>query len=124
EYPDDTSALNDLGYLWADQGKHLDRARRMIEQAVEVDPESTAYRDSLGWVFYRLKRYREAIEQLEKATAGEDEPDGTILDHLGDAYAADKQRDKAREAWKRAVAALKKAKENDKAAKVEKKLKK
>ena len=26
EFPDDVSALNDLGYLWADAGKHLERA--------------------------------------------------------------------------------------------------
>ncbi|HEX4131317.1 MAG TPA: tetratricopeptide repeat protein [Pirellulales bacterium] len=123
EYPDDTSALNDLGYLWADQGKHLERALTMVEQAVDAEPDNTAYRDSLGWVYYRLKRYPEAVEQLEKATADES-PDGVILEHLGDAYMANKQRAKARETWKRAVAAMKKAGEKDKAAKVEKKLKK
>ena len=26
EFPDDAGALNDLGYLWADQNKHLERA--------------------------------------------------------------------------------------------------
>ena len=33
EFPDDEGALNDLGYLWADQNKNLQRAQRMIRKA-------------------------------------------------------------------------------------------
>ncbi|HEX3871481.1 MAG TPA: tetratricopeptide repeat protein, partial [Pirellulales bacterium] len=123
EYPNDVGALNDLGYLWADEGKHLDRALKMVQQAVDAEPENVSYRDSLGWAFYRMGRYPEAVEQLEKATAGED-PDGVILDHLGDAYSANKQSSKARATWKRAFEKLKKAGETDKAAQIKKKLKK
>ncbi len=132
EHPNDIGALNDLGYLWADQGKHLERALRMVQQAVDAEPDNIAYRDSLGWAFYRLGRYPEAIEQLEKATAG-DKPDGVITDHLGDAYAGAKQMAKARAAWKRAIEALEResaadkddAKDNaDKIAKIKAKLKK
>ncbi len=86
EFPDDVGASNDLGYLWADQGKHLQRALRMIRHAVEAEPDNAAYRDSLGWVYYRLGRYKEAVAELEKAADAEDDPDAVILDHLGDAY--------------------------------------
>ena len=34
EFPDDEGALNDLGYLWADQNKNLQRAQRMIRKAL------------------------------------------------------------------------------------------
>ena len=34
EAPDDISAANDLGYIWVDQGKHLERSLRMIQFAV------------------------------------------------------------------------------------------
>ena len=41
--------------------------------------------DSLGWAFYRLGRYDEAVTNLEHAV--EFKPvDPTINDHLGDAY--------------------------------------
>ena len=43
-----------------------------------------AYRDSLGWVLFRLGTLDEAVAEL-KAAAAADEPDGVILDHLGDA---------------------------------------
>ena len=85
EFPEDIGALNDLGYLWADQDKHLQRALDMVRRAVEGEPDNAAYRDSLGWALYRLGRYPEAVQELEKAAAGDD-PDGVILDHLGDAY--------------------------------------
>lgn len=120
EFPDDVSAMNDLGYLWVDENKHLERAERLIRKAVEADPENAAYRDSLGWALYRLGRYEEAVRELEKATASEADP--VIFDHLGDAYRKVKQPEKARKAWRQAVEGFQKAKESDKAKAVETKI--
>jgi tetratricopeptide (TPR) repeat protein len=103
EYPDDISAQNDLGYLWADQNKRLDRALQMAENAVASEPDNTAYLDTLGWCLYRLGRLPEAIAHLEKACATEN-PDGVILEHLGDVYLAHGQMDQAIAAWQRALA--------------------
>jgi tetratricopeptide (TPR) repeat protein len=121
EFPDDSSALNDLGYLWADQGKHLDRAHRMIRQALQQEPDNAAYRDSLGWVLFRKGQVREALPELEKAAALE--PDPTVLEHLGDVYRAAGQNEKAKQSWRKAVDAYRKAKEEQKARKVEEKIK-
>jgi tetratricopeptide (TPR) repeat protein len=121
EFPDDEGALNDLGYLWADQNKCLPRAKRMIEQAVKAEPDNTAYRDSLGWVLFRLGQLPEAVVQLEKAAADK-KPDGTVLDHLGDAYARLNRRDKALEAWRKAADAFRREKDTEKLKTVEKKL--
>lgn len=85
EDPENTQANNDLGYLWADQGINLDRAFEMITKAVTADPENPAYLDSLGWVLYRLERYEEAVEHLERASQMKNGEDSTIFDHLGDA---------------------------------------
>ena len=49
EFPEDPGALNDLGYLWADQGKYLNRAFEMTRRAVASEPDNVAYRDSFGW---------------------------------------------------------------------------
>jgi tetratricopeptide (TPR) repeat protein len=123
EFPDDVGASNDLGYLWADQGKHLQRALNMIQHAVDVEPQNAAYRDSLGWVYYRLGRYPEAVAELQKAAAAEEEPDPLILDHLGDAHLKANQPAKAKRAWRAAIEAFKKQKEPQKAQEVERKLK-
>lgn len=83
--PENTQANNDLGYLWADQGKNLEKAKGMIEKALEAEPENPAYLDSLGWVLFKLGKYEEAVEKLRKATETKNGDDSTIFDHLGDA---------------------------------------
>jgi tetratricopeptide (TPR) repeat protein len=102
--PDDAEALNYLGYMWAEQGEKLERARAMIERAVKSDPTNAAFLDSLGWVLFKLGQPREALEYLLQAIAQEDKPDPTVYDHLGDAYAALNEPAKAREAWARSLA--------------------
>ena len=96
EFPDDVGAMNDLGYIWADENRRLPRALKMIQKAVDAEPDSGAYLDSLGWVYYRLGRWNEAVAELQKAS--ELQPDGEIFDHLGDAYQEFHQTEKARDA--------------------------
>ena len=108
EFPEDIGALNDLGYLWTEQGKRLNWALRMIRQAVEGDPDNPAYLDSLGWVYYQLGRYEQAVKELEKAVSSAEQPDGVILDHLGDAYIKVNQRESALRTWRRAAESFRK----------------
>lgn len=83
--PDQPLVLNYLGYSWVDQGVHLDRAMGMLKRAVELRPEDGYIIDSVGWAYYRLGRFEEAVTWLERAI--ERKPaDPVINDHLGDAY--------------------------------------
>jgi tetratricopeptide (TPR) repeat protein len=114
EFPEEIGALNDLGYLWCDQNKHLQRSLTMVQAAVAGDPENAAYRDSLGWAYYRLGRHAEAIEHLELAVKQmKDTPDGVLLDHLGDAYHAAGRKKDALKAWQQAVELFEKEKEQE-----------
>ncbi len=123
EFPDDPGALNDLGYLWADQGKHLHRALEMIQKAVAAEPDNAAYLDSLGWVLFRLGRLDEAVRHLERSVEllGE-EPDGVVLDHLGDVYQALGRHQDAVRLWERALKALDPKTEQKKIEQVRRKL--
>jgi tetratricopeptide (TPR) repeat protein len=104
EEPDDPAVNNDLGYLYADQGKNLEQAEKMIRKAVEADPDNAAYQDSLGWVLFKLGRYEEARGPLEKAVEGSTgSGDSTLWDHLGDLYHRLKLMDKAVDAWQKAL---------------------
>lgn len=101
--PDDNQVNNDLGYLWADQGKNLDRAEKMIRKAVAAEPDNGAYLDSLGWVLFKLGKYEEAIGPIEQAVQKNTGGDSTLLDHLGDVQLKLKQVDKAVQSWQRAL---------------------
>lgn len=100
--PGSTEALNALAYLWAEQGRNLDRAGAYITQALKANPENGSYLDTLGWIYYRKGEYGPAVYYLKKALKREgDEP--TLLDHMGDAWEAFGQPDQAIRAWKRSL---------------------
>jgi tetratricopeptide (TPR) repeat protein len=103
EQPDDPSVNNDLGYLYADQGKNLPRAESMIRIALKSEPDNVAYLDSLGWVLLKLGRVEEARTFLQKAVASPGGSDGTIWEHLGDCYDRLKKHGEAVDAWKKAL---------------------
>jgi tetratricopeptide (TPR) repeat protein len=84
-FPDQPHVLNYLGYSWIDQGIHLDEGMGMIKRSVEQRPDDGYIVDSLGWAYFRLGNYDEAVKHLERAV--ELKPvDPTINDHLGDVY--------------------------------------
>lgn len=83
--PANASALNYLGYMFADRNVRLNEAQELIQKALERDPENGAYLDSLGWVLFRLGRFEEAEQMLRRAIARFPR-DATIHDHLGDVY--------------------------------------
>ncbi|MBW3542724.1 MAG: tetratricopeptide repeat protein, partial [Planctomycetes bacterium] len=114
EDPDDPSVNNDLGYLYADQGKNLEQAESMIRKAVEAEPENAAYLDSMGWVLYKRGKFQDAAEWLEKAVKLPSGSDATILDHLGDCYRQLDQMPKAVETWQKALESAKKASQPEK----------
>lgn len=77
--------LNYLGYSWVDQGINLEQGLELVKKAVELTPEDGYIVDSLGWAYYRMGRYEEAVVELERAIELKPE-DPVINDHLGDAY--------------------------------------
>jgi len=84
-YPDQPLVLNYLGYSWVDKGVNLEKAFKMLRRAVDLRPEDGYIVDSLGWAYYKLGRYEDAVRELERAI--ELKPaDPVINDHLGDAY--------------------------------------
>jgi tetratricopeptide (TPR) repeat protein len=100
--PEQPFVLNYLGYSWVDQGMHLERAKEMIERAVQLRPNDGYIVDSLGWVLYRLRDYEGAAKRLERAVILRPD-DPTINDHLGDAYWRVGRILEARFQWRRAL---------------------
>lgn len=100
--PDHTPSLNYLGYMWAEDGRNLDQALELILRAVASEPDNGAYVDSLGWVYFQLGRYDEALMHLEWASRLAP-GDPTVLEHLGDAYFKLENLEAARSSYQQAV---------------------
>ncbi len=111
KFPDEAGPNNDLGYLYAEQGKNLEKAESMIRKALLDDTDNRAYLDSLGWVLFKRGKAKEALEPLTKAAekmkeaADQDgtNPDATILEHLGDVYFHLHDLRKAGDSWREAL---------------------
>ncbi len=97
--PDQPEVLNYLGYSWVNRGEKVKQGLDLIKKAVEAQPQEGAYVDSLGWAYYRLGDYANAVQMLERAASLE-AGDAEINDHLGDAYWRVGRRDEARFQWK------------------------
>ena len=83
--PEQPYVLNYLGYSWIDKGLYLDRAQAMIGKAARLRPNDGYVIDSLGWGYYKLGKFRKAVQALERAAELRPQ-DPVINDHLGDAY--------------------------------------
>ena len=59
--------MNGLGYVLACEGKDLSKALSLCKKAVKSSPKSAACLDSLGWVYYKLGLYDDALQYLEQA---------------------------------------------------------
>jgi tetratricopeptide (TPR) repeat protein len=105
--PEFASALNYLGYMWAERGKNLKEARQFIEKALKLSPGNAAYLDSMAWVVFRQGEAKEALKwQLKalKAMEADKEKDAVLFEHLGDIYHSLKNDAKAREFWEKSLA--------------------
>nr|WP_226898502.1 tetratricopeptide repeat protein [Mangrovicoccus algicola] len=100
--PQEPRVLNYLGYSLVERRENLDEALAMIQEAAAQRPDDGYIADSLGWVYYRLGRYEDAVEPMEHA-AEIMAIDPVINDHLGDVYWAVGRKLEARFMWRRAL---------------------
>ena len=91
--PDNSQALNALGYSLADRNLRLDEALTMVRQAHELSPADPFIVDSLGWVEYRMGHFDTAATLLAQAYSSR--KDTEIAAHLGEALWADGKHDEA-----------------------------
>jgi tetratricopeptide (TPR) repeat protein len=91
--PDNSQALNALGYSLADRNLRLDEALTMVRQAHRLSPADPFIVDSLGWVEYRMGHYDAAASLLAQAYSSR--KDTEIAAHLGEALWAEGRRDEA-----------------------------
>ena len=100
--PENTSALNYLGYMLADRNARLNEALDLITKALKKEPMNGAYLDSLGWVLFRMNRMQEAEDTLKRAL-DKIGKDPTVHDHLADVYMKQGKLKEAIQQWDAAI---------------------
>jgi len=98
--PDDASALNALGYSYADRNINLTEALRLILKANSSSPNDPYILDSLGWVYFRLGRNDLAIQYLTQSFNQLAEAE--VGAHLGEVLWVSKEPEAAEKIWRKA----------------------
>lgn len=65
--PRDPNALNAYGYVLTNYSNNYKKAYKLIKKAIKLDPDNPAIIDSYGWILYRMGKYEEAEEELNRA---------------------------------------------------------
>jgi len=99
--PDDSRALNHLGYMLAAQTTRYEEALELLERAIAVSPNDPAIIDSLAWAQYKLGHYDDALQNLRRAFAAF--PDPEVASHLGEVLWALDRQDEAMQVWNGAL---------------------
>ncbi|BCN92657.1 TPR repeat-containing protein [Thiomicrorhabdus immobilis] len=95
----DVDVLNALGYFYVEQHVKLEQAYTLLTKALSLSPDSYYILDSLGWYYYQLKQYDQALDYLNKAFKVEE--DEEVLIHLVTAYWHNNQINRAKSLWQK-----------------------
>ncbi len=84
-FPENADLLNWLGYSLTEHDIRLEEAKKMLEKAVDLAPDNIYIWDSLGWVYYKLGLYQDALDAMLIVLNAEID-DSVICYHLGMIY--------------------------------------
>ncbi len=101
--PDNSAALNYLGYMLAERGERLDESVSLVKRALEIDPNNGSYLDSLGWAYYKAEKLDLAQDNLQRA-AEQLRMNSVIQDHYADVLFKLGRYDDAIAAWTQSLA--------------------
>ena len=85
----DAMIMNDYAYLIADRDnvgdKKLNFALQLSKDVISIVPDSPEYLDTIGWIYYKMGKYKTALEYLLQSQSL-DKQNSIILEHIGDVY--------------------------------------
>jgi tetratricopeptide (TPR) repeat protein len=100
--PENADALNFIAYTLAEEKRDLDEALKLVQKALEIDPENGYYLDTLGWIQYQSGDYEAARKNLAKAVELS-ENDVVIMVHYADSLLKTGEESKAIEMYEAAL---------------------
>lgn len=101
--PKQAIAYNNLAWMAAESGNHLDQAEAWGRMAVELQPNVADFQDTLGWVYRARGKLDDAEQALLLATSISGAPASAFY-HLGVVQQELGKTSQALEAYKKAVA--------------------
>jgi tetratricopeptide (TPR) repeat protein len=70
---DDNRAIvyNNIAYLYAESDVKLPEALSLADQALRMQKSNANFKDTKGWILFKLKQYNAAVAMLNEALSGD-----------------------------------------------------
>ena len=94
--------MNNWAYYLSLRGEKLDKAEEMSKKSMELEPNSAIFEDTYAWIVYKMGRFTDAKEWMEKAFSHGADKSAASLEHYGDILFKLGDPDKALEYWLKA----------------------
>ena len=65
--PGNPDRLNNLAWFLIDIDQNINEGMELIDKALELSPDEHYMLDTKGWGLYKLGKYKEALELLQKS---------------------------------------------------------
>jgi len=100
--PDNIGALNNYAYYLSVERKDLDKAEEMSYKTVKAEPTNDTYLDTYAWILFEKGKYAEARIYIDQALQNGGDKSSVVVEHCGDIYWMNGEREKALEYWTQA----------------------
>lgn len=121
--PDNIGALNNYAYHLSVEKKNLDKAEEMSYRTVKAEPTNGTYLDTYAWILFEKGKYAEARIYIDQAMQNGGNTSSVVVEHCGDIYYLNGEREKAVEFWRQAMKLASEPVENESEARSEEDLK-
>ena len=101
--PDNIGALNNYAYYLSVEKKNLDKAEEMSYRTVKAEPANATYLDTYAWILFEKGKYAEARIYIDQAMQHGGGESSVVVEHCGDIYYLNEEKEKALEYWKKAL---------------------
>ena len=81
DYPG-MNQTNELAWILIDNDLNIQVGLDLVAQALKLNPDNYAYLDTKGWGLYKVGKYNEALNVLQKADSLKPNSDPTVFIHI------------------------------------------
>ena len=100
--PENVYVLNNYAYYLSLEDRDLEKALKMSSITVEKEPKNVTFIDTYAWVLYKMGRYKDAKNWMEKVFSYDKNAQGINYEHYGDILYKLGDTKKAVQNWKKA----------------------
>ena len=100
--PKYSQAYNYIAYIYAEKNQNLLEAKALVERAIALKSGDGLYLDTLGWIYFKLKDFVKA-KQIMNLALQRSPNEGVIMGHLAEIHDALGEKNKALNAFRKAL---------------------